>query len=84
MRTLAAAALCSLAASAIAGEYVVRDACPAYSLARAGGDVLVRCVTGKPAYRIVGMCRGGPVEYWMRGGQLWIWCKGQPRPSAAR
>ncbi len=83
MRLLAAAF--SLAAlPALAGSYVARDACPTYRVTREAGVVTVRCVTGKPVYRLPGMCGGGLVEYWMRGGELWIWCKGQPRPSAAR
>lgn len=77
------AALCSLALPALAGEYVVRDACPAYRVARGAGVVTVRCATRGPVYRLPGICGGGPVEYWMRGGNLWLWCRGQPRPRAA-
>lgn len=83
MQALAAAFSLLLSLPALAGEYVVRDACPTYRVTREAGVVTVRCATGKPTYRLPGVCGGGPVEYWMRGGSLWLWCRGQPRPRDA-
>lgn len=86
LRALAVAFSCA-ALPALAGQYVVRDQCPAYTVGRDRADssvVVVRCTVGTTLYRLPGFCAPGPVDWWQRNGRLWLWCRGQPRPVDAR
>ena len=79
--------LVMVAASNTAIGYTLTDKCKSYVVSRDKVDrskVIVSCTDQKRKYELVDFCKGKQVDFWQKGGKIWLWCKGDPKPQEAR